>query len=319
MNKYLCSKLTVLSRTKVGGGGYYHRIQHSSESTHTEMVFGLFLPTSYDNDRGSATTEGTPILVWLSGLTCNDTNFSQKAGPVAFVEAETQGIAIVLPDTSPRGTDADGIEVADEADSYDLGQGAGFYVDATEDPYAKHYQMRSYVSNELPRLLAKEFEGLAMSTDGSLLKSISGHSMGGHGALSIALGSNNKDWTSVSAFSPIANPTKSPWGEKAFGAYLGSVNAGVPFDATSILANGSSSNKYDDVLIDQGTDDEFLVDQLQPQNLIKAAETANQKITLNMREGYDHSYYFIAAFIQDHIRFHAKRLKERKQIEEQVS
>jgi S-(hydroxymethyl)glutathione dehydrogenase/alcohol dehydrogenase len=312
------SKLTVLTRTKVGGGGHYYRIQHSSEFTHTDMVFGLFLPSSYGSDLGSATTNATPLLVWLSGLTCDDTNFAQKAGPMAFQQAEKEGIAIVLPDTSPRGSDSDAIKVADEEDSYDLGQGAGFYVDATEEPYAKHYQMRSYISNELPRLLAIEFKGLATSSDGSLLKSISGHSMGGHGALSIAFGSssdNKNDWTSVSAFSPIANPTKSPWGEKAFGAYLGSVDAGAPFDTTIILEQGYSC-EYDDVLIDQGTDDEFLTDQLKPQNLVQAADKANQKITLNMREGYDHSYYFIAAFIQDHIRFHAKRLKERKENEE---
>jgi S-(hydroxymethyl)glutathione dehydrogenase/alcohol dehydrogenase len=309
------SKLTVLAKTKVGGGGQYYRIQHSSESTHTDMVFGLFLPSSYGSDLGSPTTNATPLLIWLSGLTCDDTNFAQKAGPMAFQQAEREGIAIVLPDTSPRGSDSDGTKVADEEDSYDLGQGAGFYVDATEEPYAKHYQMRSYISNELPQLLADDFKGLATSSDGSLLKSISGHSMGGHGALSIAFGTNKNDWTSVSAFSPIANPTNSPWGEKAFGAYLGSVDAGAPFDATSILEQGSSC-KYDDVLIDQGTDDEFLTDQLKPENLIQAAENANQKITVNMREGYDHSYYFIAAFIQDHIKFHAERLKKRKENEE---
>jgi len=313
------SKLTVLTRTKVGGGGQYYRIQYSSESTHTDMIFGLFLPSSYGSDLESPTTNATPLLVWLSGLTCDDTNFAQKAGPMAFQQAEKEGIAIVLPDTSPRGSDSDGIKVADEEDSYDLGQGAGFYVDATEEPYAKHYQMRSYINNELPQLLANEFKGLATASDGSLLKSISGHSMGGHGALSIAFGSsssdNKNDWTSVSAFSPIANPTKSPWGKKAFEAYLGSVDAGASFDVTSILEQGSLC-EYDDVLIDQGTDDEFLTNQLKPQNLIEAAKKANQKITVHMREGYDHSYYFIAAFIQDHIKFHAKRLKERKENEE---
>lgn len=307
------SKLTLLSSNRVGGGGYYHRIQHRSESTHTDMIFGLFLPSSYSSGSSSSTT---PLLVWLSGLTCNDTNFAQKAGPTAFAEAENQGIAMVLPDTSPRGP-----EVADEPDAYDLGQGAGFYVDATQEPYFQHYQMRSYVCDELPSLLANEFGGLATSAlDGSLLKSISGHSMGGHGALSIAFGSSNSDstsdWTSVSAFSPIANPTKAPWGEKAFEAYLGSVDAGAAFDATTLLET-SGFCSYDDVLIDQGTEDEFLADQLLPNNLLEAAKQANQKITLNMREGYDHSYYFIAAFIQNHIRFHAKRLKERKETEDQ--
>ena len=285
------------------------------------MVFGLFLPSSYSNDPGSATASeaAIPVLVWLSGLTCDDTNFAQKAGPLAFPAAENAGMAIVVPDTSPRGCtdDGEGSVVADDAASYDLGQGAGFYVDATEPPYAQHYQMRSYVSDELPRLLANEFGGLASSSDGSLLKSISGHSMGGHGALSIAFGGSNKnEWTSVSAFSPIVNPTKSPWGKKAFLKYLGSVKAGTPFDATRILETGGAC-EYDEVLIDQGTDDEFLSEQLQPHNLMRAAAKANQTITLNMREGYDHSYYFIAAFIQDHIRFHAKRLKERKQNEEQ--
>jgi len=306
------SKLALLSTNRVGGGGYYHRIQHSSESTQTDMVLGLFLPSKY-----SSNSPETPVLFWLSGLTCDDTNFSQKAGPVAFREAEEQGIALVLPDTSPRG------ETVADVDSYDLGKGAGFYVDATEPPYSEHYKMRSYVTKELPDLLLREFRGLAttVASDShkTLLKSISGHSMGGHGALSIAFEEHDQSsWTSVSAFAPIVNPTLCPWGEKAFTAYLGSVDAGKPYDATHLLQSKSTEiSNYDDVLIDQGTDDEFLIEQLQPQNLMKAAKTANQKITLNMRDGYDHSYYFIAAFIKDHIRFHAKRLQSRKEKEQQ--
>lgn len=332
------SKLTVLTRTKVVGGGYYHRMQHSSETTHTDMIFGLFLPSSYNNKNGSS-VNGTPVLFWLSGLTCDDTNFAQKAGPVAFQAAEQEGIAIVMPDTSPRSgrncnkNNDDSVHHATvpDNDSYDLGQGAGFFIDATEEPYAKHYKMRSYIVNELPNLLATEFQGLAASTESNnsnLLKSISGHSMGGHGALSIAFDggddesdSTSTSWTSVSAFAPIANPTKSPWGENAFTAYLGSIDAGKSFDATCLLLSDNNKNPYyDDVLIDQGTDDEFLTDQLKPQNLIQAAEKSkcNQKITLNMRKGYDHSYYFIAAFIKDHIQFHGKRLHQRqKELQQQ--
>lgn len=198
------SSLTIVSKTKVGpgsNGGFYHRIKHSSKSTGTDMTFGLFLPSSYDPSKASSST---PIMFWLSGLTCDDTNFAQKAGPIAFQAANREGIAIVMPDTSPRGSDGDNVDVADDVDSYDLGQGAGFYVDATQEPYAKHYNMRSYVTEELPQLLREEFNNL-----GGEAKSICGHSMGGHGALSIAL-DDPESWASVSALSPICNPSDSP-------------------------------------------------------------------------------------------------------------
>jgi len=285
--------LVVLSKTKVGGGGggsnnkqggFYHRIQHQSKATDTTMTFGLFLPSSYDynNDKSSSSsttdtntasaTPPPPTMYWLSGLTCDDTNFAQKAGAKAFDAAEKEGIAIIIPDVSPRGEN-----VVDD-DAYDLGQGAGFYVDATEDPFATHYRMRSYITSELPQLLIDAFQ-----LDGP--RSISGHSMGGHGALSIAF-EDPSSWTSVSAFAPICNPTDCPWGEKSFTNYLGSVKAGKPFDATCILADRTGPiAEFDDILIDQGTNDEFLVDsaQLKPDSLMDAAQKCGQKITMNMR------------------------------------
>jgi len=289
--------LTVVSKTKVGkgtNGGYYHRIKHFSASTGTDMTFGLFLPSTYD------LSSSTPVMFWLSGLTCDDTNFAQKAGAKAFDAAEKEGIAIVMPDTSPRG---DG--VADD-DGYDLGQGAGFYVDATEKPFSKNFHMRSYIASELPDLLENEFKLGA--------KSIIGHSMGGYGALSIAF-EDPSSWAAVSAFAPIANPCECPWGVKAFGSYLGSVENGQAFDATRILSGRTAPMvEFDDILIDQGTEDEFLKEQLKPENLMAAAEKCGQKITLNMREGFDHSYHFIAAFIEDHVEFHAKRLHKKQRL-----
>lgn len=212
-----------------------------------------------------------------------------------------QGIAIVMPDTSPRG---DG--VADVVDSYDLGIGAGFYVDATQEPYNQHFNMHTYITKELPQLLESQF--------GIHGKSIAGHSLGGHGALSIAF-ADPASWTSVSAFSPICNPTNSPWGIKAFTAYLGSVEAGKKsHDATCILLSQRDTPivEFDDVLIDQGTNDEFLHEQLKPETLLDAAKQSGQKITLNMRDGFDHSYHFIAAFIENHVAFHAQRLHQKQ-------
>jgi len=317
------SMITILSKTRAGGpnGGYYHRIQHTSTSTNTEMTFGLYLPSSHNNypllqqeqqqpssSSSSTTTRSprTPILFFLSGLTCDDTNFALKAGSRAFVAAEQENIAIVMPDTSPSRLHPD-IVPDDVEGAYDLGYGAGFYVDATEAPYDVHYQMKTYVEEELVELLREEFW---IEED---VRGICGHSMGGHGALTIAL-QNPSSWTSVSALAPISNPTKSPWGIKAFRAYLGSVDAGKPYDATCILSNrnlndGSSKSWFDDILIDQGTDDEFLhAGQLQPEALEAAARECGQRLTLNRREGFDHSYHFIAAFIEDHVKFHAKRM-----------
>jgi len=294
------SEPELASCVRVGGedGGYLKRFSHKSASTGGEMTFSLFLPSSYE--KSVAAGKVTPVIFWLSGLTCDDTNFSIKAGPRAFDAANRHGIAIVMPDTSPRGKDVANV------DSYDLGQGAGFYVNATEEPYKPHYQMYSYVTEELPQLLDQQFK-----VGGQGLKSISGHSMGGHGALTIAF-KNPDQWASVSALAPICNPTHCPWGNKVFLAYLGSVEAGDAHDATVILSErGSPFAEFDDILIDQGTKDEFLQQQLAPNSLKEAAEKVGQKITLNMRDGFDHSYHFVAAFIEQHVDFHAKRLKDK--------
>jgi len=257
------------------------------------MTFGLFIPSSYGNNN-------TPVLFWLSGLTCDDTNFPSKAGSKAFDAAENQGIAIVMPDTSPRNDEA-----IPDVDSYDMGIGAGFYVNATEAPYNTHYHMYDYVAKELPALLENEFN---IGKNG--LKSISGHSMGGHGALTIAIKEGNSSWTSVSALAPICNPTLSEWGKKAFHAYLGSHDAGRPHDATCLLLN-EKEPLFDNILVDQGTADEFLKE-LKPEAIVEAAKKSGQTIELNLREGFDHSYHFVAAFIASHVDFHGERLARKK-------
>jgi len=289
----------IISTNRVGSGNYM-RISHDSTSTQTSMTFGLFVPSRFtaNMDENAINKENVPVIYWLSGLTCDDTNFAMKAG--AFSHAERENVALVMPDTSPRGEDVPNV------DSYDLGVGAGFYVNATQEPYAKHYQMYTYVTEELPALLEEQF---SIGKQG--LRSISGHSMGGHGALTIALKDTNKSWVSVSAFSPICNPTKCPWGDKAFKAYLGSVDAGLAHDATALLSENGAT-VYDEILIEQGADDNFLSGgQLLPENLVEAAKSVGQKVTMNLRDGYDHSYYFIASFIGDHISFHAKRLRSK--------
>ncbi|KAL7536928.1 hypothetical protein ACHAXR_007483, partial [Thalassiosira sp. AJA248-18] len=293
---------TIRSHQRVGAGIYY-RISHQSTSTNTPMTFGLFVPSRFAaNVGGDVETKGNvPVMFWLSGLTCDDTNFAQKAGPRAFAAAEKEGIAIVMPDTSPRGDPS-----VPNVDSYDLGIGAGFYVNATQEPYSTHYHMYTYITEELPALLESQF---SMGKDG--LRSISGHSMGGHGALTIAL--KNPSWVSVSAFSPICNPTACPWGDKALTAYLGSVDAGKANDATALLEGRSEPTGFDEILIDQGADDEFLTQlQLLPGNLVEAAKKCGQNVTLNMRDGFDHSYFFIASFIEDHVSFHGKRLRKKQ-------
>lgn len=273
-------------------GGYYHRCMHKSKSTGTDMQFGLFLPSCHSE---STKDKPTPVIFWLSGLTCDDTNFANKAGSRAFYRAEKENIALVMPDTSPRGDSVPNV------DSYDLGIGAGFYVDATEEPYKKNFQMYSYITKELPALLENEFDRLGSQG----LKSITGHSMGGHGALTIALKEQN-DWVSVSAFSPILNPTFSPWGKKAFKTYLGSIERGKAHDATCLL---TEPTVYDEIIIEQGTDDEFLEDQLSTDAFSKHATKIGQNVTVNMREGFDHSYHFVAAFIEDHVQFHGGKLR----------
>jgi len=266
-------------------------VKHASTSTGTDMTFGLFLPTCWKTNG-----KPTPVLFWLSGLTCDDTNFANKAGSRAFNQAEKERIALVIPDTSPRG------ENVPDVDSYDMGVGAGFYVDATEEPYKRHYQMYSYITKELPSLLDSEFNKLGSGGK----KSITGHSMGGHGALTIALKEQN-EWVSVSAFAPICNPTKVPWGKKAFEAYLGSIEAGKSHDATCLL---NKKTVFDEILIDQGTADQFLEQQLSTNALSVSAKQVGQNITINTREDFDHSYHFIAAFIEDHVKFHGTRLRD---------
>jgi len=237
-----------------------------------------------------------PALYWLSGLTCTDENFSQKSGFARAAAA--RGLAIVLPDTSPRGVTIEGAD-----DSYDFGSGAGFYVDATEVKWAGHYHMYSYVTSELPSVVAATFPD-----ELSGKKAISGHSMGGHGALTLYL-KNPGMYASVSAFSPICHPTNCPWGVKAFTGYLGSTDAGKPHDAVELI------NAYDGapfpILVDQGAADNFLVgdvNQLQPEALKAACAAKGLPLDMRMQEGYDHSYFFISSFIDDHINFHADAL-----------
>jgi S-(hydroxymethyl)glutathione dehydrogenase/alcohol dehydrogenase len=261
------------------------------------MSFSVFLPMTVDTN--------IPAVYWLSGLTCTDDNFVQKAGS-AFAAANAAGVAIVIPDTSPRD-----IRVKDDDKDWDFGTSAGFYVDATVDAYANAgYMMYSYVNKELPAVVAKEFKV------GTISKSIMGHSMGGHGALTIAL-KNPADWAAVSAFAPICNPSKSSWGNKAFEGYLGSAAAGKDYDATE-LVSAAHAGAFDKILIDQGTADSFLnhanakvgfsSDELQPNNFVAAAAAVGVTVDLRMQSGYDHSYSFINTFVTEHVDFHAQRL-----------
>ena len=273
------------TKTHVVHGGTLRYLKHDSATTGTPMTLSVFVPPG----------EGPfPVLIWLSGLTCTEDNFTTKAG--AYRAAAEHGVIVVAPDTSPRGEG-----VADDP-AYDLGQGAGFYVDATEEPWAPHFRMETYVADELIALIDANFP-----TTG--VRAISGHSMGGHGALTLAL--RHPDlFRSVSAFAPICSPTRCAWGEKAFTAYLGDDrDAWDRHDAAKLIAAGAAKGVFDDILIDQGDADSFLTDQLKPELLKAAADAAGQKITLRMQPGYDHSYFFMASFIADHIAFHAARLK----------
>lgn len=266
-------------------GGRQIRYQHASHALNCSMEFSVFLPPQAEQSK-------VPALYWLSGLTCSDENFSSKAG-AQRVAAEL-GIALIIPDTSPRGESV----ADDEQGAYDLGLGAGFYVNATQAPWNKHYQMYDYVLKELPELLEAE---LPLSDK----RAISGHSMGGHGALVLAL-RNPERFTSVSAFAPITNPVDCPWGNKAFSAYLGEDKAAwEQYDASLLLATKGSSLP---ILVDQGEADNFLAEQLKPEVLEQAAKQVNAPLELRLQPGYDHSYYFIATFIADHLRFHAQHL-----------
>lgn len=272
-------------KTHVVHGGTLRYLKHDSAATGTPMTLSVFTPAG----------EGPfPVLIWLSGLTCTEDNFTTKAG--AYKAAAEQGVIIVAPDTSPRGEG-----VADDA-AYDLGQGAGFYVDATQAPWAPHFRMETYVTDELIALIDAEFPT-------TKTRSIFGHSMGGHGALTLAL-RYPELFKSVSAFAPISSPTRCAWGEKAFTAYLGDDRAEwARHDAALLIEGGAAAGRFDDILVDQGEADSFLVDQLKPELLVAAAKAAGQRLTLRMQPGYDHSYFFMASFVDDHVAFHATRLK----------
>lgn len=267
-------------------GGHHGRYTHTSQTVNCEMTFAVFLPPFASQDNP------VPVLYWLSGLTCTDENFMQKAGAMKL--AAELGMAIVAPDTSPRGDD-----VPDDADgAYDMGKGAGFYVNATQAPWDTHYQMYDYITQELPALVEKEFPVTSE-------RAISGHSMGGHGALVIGLREPQR-YVSVSAFSPVSNPSQCPWGKKAFSQYLGEdTEQWAQYDAARLLA---AKQHYVPLLVEQGRADQFLTEQLQPEALVNAAQQSDTPLTLNMHEGYDHSYFFIASFIDDHLQFHANHL-----------
>ena len=265
--------------------GRQQRWRHDSTVLNCAMTFSIFLPPVDETAR-------PPVLYWLSGLTCNDENFTTKAG-AQRVAAEL-GIVLVMPDTSPRGDD-----VADDA-GYDLGKGAGFYLNATQQPWASHYRMYDYLRDELPDLITQTF---AVSDRCA----ISGHSMGGHGALIMAL-KNPGRFTSVSAFAPIVNPTQVPWGQKAFSHYLGDdATRWQAWDSCALMLASQPEHAIP-TLIDQGDADQFLAGQLQPAVLAEAARQTAWPLTLRIQPGYDHSYYFIATFIEDHLRFHAEHL-----------
>ncbi len=277
--------ITIISEQKCfeGTQGIY---SHDAVQTHSPMRFAVFTPHQAKKNK-------LPVLYWLSGLTCTEENFITKAG-AQRIAAEC-GLMIVVPDTSPRNLD-----LAGEADSYDFGVGAGFYLDATQSPWDKSYRMYSYISKELIFLIENEFHA------DSNRMGIFGHSMGGHGALTIAL-KNPNIFKSVSAFAPICSPMRCPWGEKAFSGYLGQDKSSwQEYDATVLIKERGWKGPA--LFIDQGTQDPFIETQLKPQLLLDACQKADIPITLRMQEGYDHSYYFIASFIEDHLRFHAKNL-----------
>ncbi len=267
-------------------GGWHKQYSHQSKTLNCAMRFAIYLPPQASNG------EKVPVLYWLSGLTCSDENFMQKAGAQRM--AAELGIAIAAPDTSPRG------EGVANDEGYDLGQGAGFYVNATQAPWNRHYQMYDYVVNELPAIIESSFPV-------SNKRAISGHSMGGHGALTIGL-LNPERYSSMSAFSPICNPVNSPWGKKAFTAYLGKDQANWRnHDASELMRK---AKQFIPTKVDQGGADDFLSEQLKPEALEAAAKVNGYPLALAIHEGYDHSYYFISSFIEEHLRFHAQHLNK---------
>lgn len=261
--------------------------RHASTATGTPMRFAAYLPPRAENGK-------CPVVWFLSGLTCSEENFTTKAG-AQRVAAEL-GLILVAPDTSPRGADVPG----DPDGAYDFGIGAGYYLDATQPPWNRHYKMASYIGNELPALIAANLPA-DMGRQG-----ITGHSMGGHGALTMALRHPGR-YAAVSAFAPIASPMNAPWGEKAFARYLGQDRAlWRQYDACALIEDGA---RLSEILVEQGTQDQFLASQLKPERLVEACAKAGIPLTLRMRQGYDHSYFFIASFIEDHLRWHAERLR----------
>jgi S-formylglutathione hydrolase len=266
-------------------GGRQLVVRHMSSATGTQMTFSIFLPPQA---QGGAKL---PVVWYLSGLTCSAMNVTEK-GEYRAACAEL-GLVFIAPDTSPRG------DQVPDSDGYDFGKGAGFYVDATQDPWSEHYKMWTYVTDELPTLSGSEFP-VDLDRQG-----ITGHSMGGHGALTIAL-RNPTRFRSVSAFSPIVAPSQVPWGKKALGGYLGEDrNAWRAHDAVALIEDGA---RVPEILVDVGTGDDFLDTELRPELLEKACADAGIALTLNRRDGYDHSYYFISTFMADHLRWHAERL-----------
>lgn len=269
-------------------GGTQCVYAHASASTKTEMKFSVFTPPEDIHGPGPF-----PTLFWLSGLTCTEENFIIKSGFQRY--AAELGLMVIGPDTSPRG---EGVP-DDPEGAYDFGLAAGFYCNATEEPWSKHYQMYDYVTKELPALVAKEFPTDTARTG------VFGHSMGGHGALTVHL-KNPAQFKTCSAFAPIVAPSDVPWGKKAFSNYLGADQAvWADYDARQLVKQKASEAE---ILIDQGTADVFLEEQLRPELFAAAAQEAGQKLTLRMQDGYDHSFYFIATFLEDHLRWHKERL-----------
>ena len=270
-------------------GGRQQVWRHPSDATRCDMEFALYLPPQ------ALAGERCPVLWYLSGLTCTHANVVEKAGAQRY--CAEHGLIFIAPDTSPRG---EGVP-DDPEGAWDFGLGAGFYLDATQAPYAEHYRMRSYLLDELPEVIADVAPAADLQRQG-----ITGHSMGGHGALTLAL-SNPGRFHSVSAFAPIASPMRCDWGKKALHGYLGEESAAWrAHDTTALLADGA---RMPEALVDIGTADPFLTDQLKPELLEAAAQSAGQPLTLRRQEGYDHSYYFVASFIGDHVRWHAERLR----------
>ena len=277
--------LQIVSENRSHGGRQLV-VKHASSATSTDMTFSIFLPPQAEDGAK------LPVVWYLSGLTCTHANVTEK-GEYRAACSEL-GLIFVAPDTSPRGA---GVP---DAEGYDFGQGAGFYVDATQEPFAANYRMWTYVTEELPALIAAEFP-----VD-SKRQAITGHSMGGHGALTLAL-RNPERFRSVSAFAPIVAPGQVPWGQKALGGYLGEDRpAWRKHDAVALIEDGA---RVSELLVDVGTADNFLEQELKPELLERACADAGVALTLNRREGYDHSYYFISTFMDDHLRWHAERLR----------